>query len=416
LQNIHYARNDLNTTYQQYLARAGAEILPEHFFVDAASSLTQRTINTYGLRVNNNYAITDNRIDQHTASIRPSWYQSLGSNAEALLDYEHGIVNYNDSQVAGTTSDSSLDSASLVMNSLSEQRRLSWKVIGQVAHINYADDAFDDLTLRHAGLLLGYRIVPGFSPLALIGYEDNDFGNDFGSTDPKGAIWALGFRWQPSTRSELEVLAGRRFFGNTYRVKWRQRGRYLTSELSYTEDFEDGTILALQEVSLMENVGAYPLSSLGVTGNVYLSKTFQASARYQKSKTTITITPFYTQRVYDTSSQDQSDTGIYGSWGWAFAPNTTLNVNLQWDKTDTPSGDQNQTFTYSSIQLQHKLGDQTTASLGYFYTRSDSSDQQLAYNENAVSAQLIHWFGTPPRKAPEPTAPRLRRQMREPQF
>jgi len=417
LQNIQYARNNRNSTYQQYLARAGAEVLPEHFFMDAASSLTQRNINTNAVRVNNNYTITDNRTNQLTASVRPSWYQALGANAEALLDYEHGIVNYDDSKVEGTASDSSLDSASLVMNSLSEQRRLSWKVKGQVAHINYDDNAFDDLTFRHTGLLLGYRVLPHLSPLALVGYEDNDFGNNFGSTDPRGAIWALGFRWQPNTRNELEALAGHRFFGNTYRVNWRQRGRYLTSELSYTEELEGETTSALQGVSLMENAGAYPLSSLGVTGDVYLSKTLRATARYRKSKTTLTVTPFYTKREYDSSSQDESDTGIYGAWGWDFAPNTTLNVNLQWDKTDAASGDQNQTFTYSAIQLQHQIGVQSTASLGYSYTRADSNDNQLAYNENAVTAQLIHWFGTPAKKtAPDTTAPRSRRQMREPQF
>ena len=165
LQNILYARNNRSTTYQQYLARAGAEVLPEHFFIDSSSTLTQQIINTSGVRTNNNYTITDNRTDQLTASIRPSWHQSLGSNAEALLDYEHGIVKYDSGKVAGTTSDSQLDSVSLTANSVSEERRLSWKVNVADQRINYDDNAFDDLKIRHAGLLLGYQIIPGLVPL-----------------------------------------------------------------------------------------------------------------------------------------------------------------------------------------------------------------------------------------------------------
>ena len=270
------------TTYQQYLARAGAEVLPEHFFIDSSSTLTQQIINTSGVRTNNNYTITDNRTDQLTASIRPSWHQSLGSNAEALLDYEHGIVKYDSGKVAGTTSDSQLDSVSLTANSVSEERRLSWKVNVADQRINYDDNAFDDLKIRHAGLLLGYQIIPGFSPLALIGYEDNDFGDNIGSTDPKDPFWGVGFRWQPNTRSELEALAGHRFFGNTYRVNWRQRGRYLTSELSYTEQIQGEATSALENASLIDNPGVPSAFNLGVSGNAFLSKTVRAIGEFQE--------------------------------------------------------------------------------------------------------------------------------------
>ena len=111
-------------------------------------------INTSGVRTYNNYTITSNRTNQLTASVRPLLGTSLlGSNAEALLDYEHGLVKYDSGKVAGITSDSRLDSVSLTANSVSEEGRLSWKVNVADQRINYDDNAFDDIKIRHAGLL-----------------------------------------------------------------------------------------------------------------------------------------------------------------------------------------------------------------------------------------------------------------------
>jgi hypothetical protein len=416
MQSFLYARNDRTTTYQQYLARAGAEVLPEHFFIDSSSSLTQQIVNAGGVRTNNNYTITGNRTNQLTGSIRPSWHQEIGSNAEALLDYEHGIVNYDSGKVAGTTSDSDLDSVSLTLNSITGAERLSWLVNTQDQRINYDDNAFDEVKLRRAGLLLGYELIPNFSPLALVGYEDNDLGGEIGSKDPKGEFWGLGFRWQPGANSELEALAGHRFFGDTYRVNWRQLGRYFTSQVSYTEQIQGMASSALENVSLIDNPGAAPSNSLGVSGDAFISKTARATAIFTKSKTTLTLTPFYGKREFAQSGQDESIGGIGGSWKWDFAPRTAFALNLHWDKTDAASSSDNQTYTYSALQLQRELGDQATASIQYSHARADSDDKQVAYSENAITAQLIYLFGTPPEKMPEPSARRSRSQLRALQF
>ena len=408
MQNIFYARRNENTTYHQYLALASAEILSEHFFVDASSSQIQRNISSDGVRARENYIITDDRTNQLTASIRPSWYQSIGPNAEALLDYEHGIVKYNDNGVLTTDSsldsssvaiyDSILDSASLAIYSLAGEQRLSWKINTQGQNIVYDDNAIDDVKLRNTGLLLGYRITPSVSSLAFTGYEDNDFGDRLTTTDPKGAIWALGFSWRPNARTELEALAGDRFFGNTYRVEWRQRARYFRSELSYNEAINGEVTSALEKVSLIDSPYGYSNSSLSLTGNVFLSKILRASASFEKSRTLITITPYYEKREFEISAEDETVSGITGNWRWAFAPRTTFTLTMHRDKTDKSGGVVDQTFTWSDVQLERRLGKQTTASIKYSYTKSGSADSQDAYTENAITVQLAHFFGTPTRE------------------
>ena len=68
------------------------------------------------------------------------------------------------------------------------------------------------------------------------------------------------------------------------------------------------------------------------------------------------------------------------------------------DKTDKSGGVVDQTFTWSDVQLERRLGKQTTASIKYSYTKSGSADSQDAYTENAITVQLAHFFGTPTRE------------------
>ena len=137
--------------------------------------------------------------------------------------------------------------------------------------------------------------------------------------------------------------------------------------------------------------------------------------KYKKSRTTITITPFYEKRVFENSAQDDSIGGIDGTWEWAFAPRTTFTLDLHWDKTDD-SSDDNETFTTAELQLERELGKQATASIEYSYTRADSDDKLFAYTENAISAQLSYRFGTRASKAPERPARSSGRQLRESRY
>ncbi|MGB5441736.1 MAG: hypothetical protein WBN57_03800, partial [Gammaproteobacteria bacterium] len=359
----------------------------------------QRTATSGGVRVNNNTSITRNRTDRLTARIRPDWYQPIGSYAEALLDYERGFVKYDDDNnvLNLNTEESILDAASLTINSLAGARRLSWKIRLREENLIYEDDDFDDQRFRSASLLLGYEIIPGLSPLALVGYEDNGYGDKQYTTVPRGSVWAVGFRWQPNSRNELEALAGRRFFGNTYLVNWQQRGRYLTSALTYREELGGEATSALESVSrLIDDPGVYSNSNLGVTGDAFLSKSAEASVEYKKARTTITISPFYEKRVFENSAQDDSIGGIDATWEWAFTPRTTFTLDLHWDKDDD-----NETYTTAGLQLDRELGKQATASIGYSYTKADSDVKLFAYTENAIGAQLSYRFGTRASKAPE---------------
>ena len=199
-------------------------------------------------------------------------------------------------------------------------------------------------------------------------------------------------------------------------MNWRQRGRYLTSQVSYTEELQGEATSALENASLIDNPGVPSVFNLGVSGNAFLSKTVRATANFKKSKTTITLTPFYGKREFADSGQDESVGGFNGAWTWDFSSRTNFGIRLHWDKTDAATGSDNQTFAYSALQLQRRLGNQATASLQYSYTRADSDDKQIAYSENAITGQLTYLFGAPPKNVVEPSARRSRNQQRALQF
>jgi hypothetical protein len=51
-------------------------------------------------------------------------------------------------------------------------------------------------------------------------------------------FWHAGFRWQPDSRTYFDARYGERFFGDSYSLEARRKGRWLTLKASYVEDPE----------------------------------------------------------------------------------------------------------------------------------------------------------------------------------
>jgi uncharacterized protein (PEP-CTERM system associated) len=393
MQNFLYADNsDDNTTFHQYVARGNAELLLKHFFVDAASTLTQRIVDTRGVRVPNNYSIVGNRTDQLTFAVRPYWRHELGSYAEAQVHYEYGFVDFDDDKVKGRISDSDLNNISLSMKNLDDEDRLSWEVRYGNQHINYKDEAFDSQRFQRGGLILDYGLIHNFHLIGLGGYEDNDFGARLFTTTPTGPFWAVGFRWEPSLRSKLEAFFGDRFFGNTYRVLWEQRSRYLTTELSYTEDLGGEASFALENVSLIDDPTYFPGIGLSVTSDVFLRKLLSATVHFEKSKTTLVIRPFFEKREFEQSIEDEETFGVDSSWDWRLTARTTLAFRLLWQRLKFSDTNQKDDFIYATAGVRRQLSPRILGTLEYTHTISDTDAPLLEYTENAITLTLTRTF------------------------
>lgn len=397
MQNLFYAENrDFNKTFHQYNLLGNAELWREKFFLDANSTLSQRNISSQQF-VTGNRNINTNRTDQLTASIRPYFKQALGSHAETLVQYEYGIVDFEDDKVIGTTSDSRLNDVLVAIASPTkgdEDRLLSWSLRYAYQDIDYDSAEFEDLNFEHAALELVYPVSSELRLIAEGGYEDNDLGGDtFSSSDTKGALWQAGFRWQPNTKTQVEVRLGDRFFGNAGLLRWQQRGLRITTELRYTKDIGGYTGFALQDTGSIDSPNRFSANALGLTASAFIRKRLDAIASFKTIKSQITLLVFDEERDFGTiDSSTERWTGIRPSWKWRFAPRTTLTTSLKWGRLK-PSGVQRKDYPLvGNISLKREIGRRTQANLTYKHVRLESDDPLVEYRENAMTLSLIQSF------------------------
>ncbi len=395
MQNLFYRTNSNdNTTFNQYLARANSELILKKLFVDINSALVQRNIGAGVPPTLKNYSITKNRTNQLTASIRPYWRQKLGAYAEGVVRYEYGIVDFDDDKVQDITSDSEFNDIFLSINSMPQDRSFSWTLGYNSQYIDFDDSTFDNIRLRRTGTILGYRILPGVRLLGLGGYEDNDFGHKTTLSQPRGSFWAAGFRWQPNTRNKLEARFGNRFFGDTYRLTWEQRSRYIKTELGYTEEIGDETKFLLEDTNLTNNSKPVKPFSLSLTADVFLRKRMFAMASLERSKTSIRISPYFEKRdFFNKDDENEQVVGVDASWEWAVAPRIALRLNLILERSEPRSQDRRSDhLSYIVIRASRQLSPKTTGFLQYSYTQFDSDNALIAYTENAFSLNLTRSF------------------------
>lgn len=395
MQNLFYAKEtDANTTYNQYNAWGKAELWRERLFLDINSTLEQRIISS-GRYVRGNRNPSVNRTDQLTASARPYWRQPLGASAEALLQYEYGIVDFDEDKVEGITSDSQLNDIQFSVGTpTSDKDRLfSWSVKYVNQNINYDSDEFDDIKFKRASVEVGYPVTTRLGLIAIGGYEDNELGASYPSTDTKGALWEAGFRWQPSSKTRLEASFGDRFFGNTGFFSWQQRGRRINTEVRYKKDIGGYTGYVLQGARLIESPGRFPTGALGLTSSVYIRERLDAIATLKTLKNLVRIVLFNEDRDFQTAGNtNERWSGINAIWEWQIAPRTAMKPSISWGNLKPSNSDRDDYPFFIDITLERQLARNTAANLTYSYSRLDSDEPLIEYRENAVTLGLTHSF------------------------
>ncbi|MFZ0256486.1 MAG: TIGR03016 family PEP-CTERM system-associated outer membrane protein [Gammaproteobacteria bacterium] len=397
MQNLFYAKNsDFNDTFYQYDAEAKAEIFEDRVFVEATSNLWQEIISTDGRFAFNNLAVTTNRTDVLTASVSPYWRQPLGSVAETLVRYQYGIVDFLDNQAFGETDDSRLHALSLAVNSLPKERRFSWSLQYGQQRIDYvnSDVATDNLKFERAQTEIGYRITAPLQIIAVGGYENNDFGaTTVSENDPQGAIWQAGVRWQPGLHSQLEATFGRRFFGNTYRILWKQTGQHLASELGYTEELEtDAGALLVGGKGLTKTLENVVLRGVSRTPDVFLAKRFLARGTLAMPRSEFRLDLFDVNRDFLTRGGNNRTRGINADWNWQAWPRTAVIFGFLWYQNEPRGSDREDRPAQVSATVRRQIGPDTTGSLEVAHTRVDSDEPEFAYTDTSITVNLTHSF------------------------
>jgi uncharacterized protein (PEP-CTERM system associated) len=420
LNNLFFAKNQRSIMRQQLSSNATAEILKDLFFVDGRAAIFQQNAFLFGPQAFDNANLSGNIRDMRTWSVSPYLRHRFKNLASGELRYARSAVTSSARNFFSNTADSVIVS----LNSGSAFRTLGWGVNYSNTQISRERGGFDlgTIELERIAGTLNYVVTSQFNLVGTGGYERNSFLSIRGK--PSSHFWTAGFSWAPTTRTNIDASAGKRFFGNTYAGSIAHRTRRTVWNLSYVEDITTfgqqallgGVILNPGSLGpLIPNIqDSQALLDQGLpitlsdpnnflTNRLFLLRRLQASLTLNGRKNSLVFRAFNFSRKSFTA--DDEDVGLIGAanafltrdttqtggnvlWNHRLSPLTSANANFGYTRIHFNTTDQEDDMMIVMLSLNKRFAANTNGVLRYRHMRRESSRSNSDFSANTVSAIL----------------------------
>lgn len=417
-----------DTDHHQLRAAGDAELLKDWFFVDAAASVSRRSMSPFGPQVIDELPSSENASTVRTTSVSPYLRHRFRGLATAELRYTRNAVASGGDLL-------SMHSDELQVLLSGEPRGNGWTWNASHDARRTQDSKPAPLRMERSSAGLRYPFSSKWSATASGGVEKEGYESVAGQV-PAGRFWSLGGVWTPSPRTSVAFSTGKRFFGNTYSLDAYFLQRQTNWQLSYSENI---TSMPAQFLRLGERDAAKLLDQLwrGVFPNklerqlridaflryanglgpelgainyfshrYFLQKQVKLIMARATAKSTLVFGINGVDRTAQTASgldsillpgvefgSEDRTRQIAGNLGWSWQASSRSSVNLNAAyasvrSLSVPRRDGNATVTagFSHI-VQRKM----TASIDVRHSRH-SSTRGGNYRENSVSATLNMQF------------------------
>lgn len=386
-QTYFYQNNeDYDQTYHHLLASGGVNLIGEMLDIDAGAAIRQQVIDPSVSIPPSNIEGAGNLTDQKSAYISPVWQSRIGGRADFSIRYAAGLVNYDED----TFNNSVQQGVAALLENVPESSWISWAVRFKQSNVDFEDG--QKVEFKRTALELGIPVTSRIRFVALGGAEENSFDQAEGSDPPEGGFWAVGFRSQRSQRYEFEVLAGERFFGNTYRLRWLQTANRWTVQAEYDEDFVTFSQSALDiDPTAVEHV--LPGPDFGrESAEVYLRERVQLVFNTTRSRNLWTLRLFDESRDYQESGDTEKLKGADAQWSWLFMPRTRLLVSGGYQENQLRGTTTTDELTRAGFGFERQLSRRIAGTLMFRYSTQESDFSEREYIARSVGARLVASF------------------------
>lgn len=406
--------SDRNATYQQFQLNSNTELIRDNFFIDLFANKDQTVIDP-DEPISGNYQDTGNRTDIVTFDISPYLRFPVFSFAQSELRYRYLSLNYGDDGVT----DSDLNQINFSVRSNRRSRRFTWQFIYDARETDFDDelaiipdflpllvDANRDRVakLEDVSLELNYRLNPSLALLGTTGYEKNELTDTYKTIDTNISVasssdkisdsyWDLGFTWDLTRRTALELRRGERFHGDTYYGSFTGRGRFTNWGLSYTESFTTEVEQQINQLTRPDET-LDPSSGTGpYTADPYLLKRADFNYEYSKGNNRFVITAYDLQREYIfTTNYRDEEYGGQARIDWRMLPRTTLSLtgNYQYQFREQTNS---KTITREiGLRATRQMSSRSSGYLEYRNYNVEDVPTAVTRIENSVEARLEFTF------------------------
>lgn len=408
----------------QLAASASAILLEDRLFVDFKSTIQQQNLSAFGPQLIDNTHITDNQTTVKANSVNPYFRHRFNGIASSELRYSHESVKSSNNLLSAKS-----DTVALNLAGDNGGRGWNWNVNYHQTKNN--DDVLAVVTMSSVMVSVQVPLASSLNFVASTGYEKNDF-QSVASNESVGRSWSFGTSWSPSSRTSVNVSAGKRYFGNTYAVNASHRSHNSVWNIIYNEDITtsysqlltqsrtDTTTLLNQlwQTSIPDPVLRLQAieSYLGIAqvlgpaiGNVnyashryFLQKQLSLSTALSGSRSALVLSLNANRRTAQTDSkidslllgaaqftlQDQTRQ-ISGnvSWNWRMSARSSLNLAASYDKARSEGVAREDSNLVLNVGMSRQIGRNAYASVDLRNVRHDSSSG-FNYRENGLRASL----------------------------
>ena len=392
-------------------------------------------------------------------------YNAFNQYRSSIDDYVDYQINWNLNKVKATTDD---DQSSSLVDSDAQRINLSmrsgryfnssyWSLNANRTRINYdrmlEDNSQQKQIFSTYSAELGHEIYRDLSFFGRFYDEEYDLNNQQSSNLESSSYgagfkwqpsrysylkvaynWAIDdnsnddhvsaeFNWQPSPRTNLQLTAGKRFFGDAYSASFSHRMRRVNTLISYSEnitnfqssslvatqvghficpatqdyDISDCTFAAGEAPSIGSGQQLIPVNGLipELNNTTYLDKRYLANISYQKRKINLSLSYNNSKRQALDSLVETHRQAISLSMGYAMNRQANFNFSANYNEYDGQanrvSGDRYRQQQYS-VSYSHKLSRLLSISARVFHRTRDSRNASSDFDENRIVLSLQQGF------------------------
>lgn len=423
IQKIVY-QSEADRTDHQLAASANIVILEEYFFFDFRSTIQQQNLSAFGPQLIDNTHVTDNQTTLKSNSISPYYRHRFNGIASSELRYSHESVNSSNNFLA-------VKSDSMALNLVGDNGGHGWNWSAKYHQTKNSDDVRPAVTMSGVTLSVQVPLASSLNFVASTGYEKNDF-QSITSSEPGGRSWSTGTSWNPSTRTSVNVSAGKRYFGNTYAINASHRGRDSILNIVYSEDITTSysqflsqsrsdtftllnqlwqenipdPVLRLQAIETYLGIAQVLGPAVGSVNyfshRYFLQKKLSLSMAMSSSRSALVLSVNANRRTAQTDSkidsplleaaqfalQDQTrQMSGNVSWNWRMSARSSLNLTASYDKVHSESVAREDSNLVLNVGLSRQIGRKAYASVDLRKIKHNSSSG-FNYRENGFRASL----------------------------
>ncbi len=369
--------SDADDVFHVLDASLTSALVRDRFFVYLGAVNYQSIITPDGRFPTSNLPISGNRVDSRILTARPYWQQRLGQ-ANLLLEAGYVDVEYDNDLIQSNNE----RYGRFKLDNIERQQRFAWGLDYYYRRMEY--EFSTPWEFRRAALDLGFWLN-GTTRIFAVGGAETSFDNLFESNLDED-FWEAGFQYKPNERLNLELAAGDRSYGTSFRGNFSYTLRRGDISITYNEGPATRGELVFDRRPIIPTDNLDNILDQPGASDRFVQRRGEFRTNIKLSKSELTLRIFAEKRELRTTADgvpldDEDYSGAAIRWSWNVGTKTTLGIGA--DISERDQTNRKDELRRGQIDLAYNVTQRTSVRLEVVHSTQKVKDSNtFDYDEN----------------------------------